>query len=122
MYEEEAIKATIEDFDVGSSNREHSSGPNGDRQNIVFVASEVAPWSKTGGLGDVMGSLPAALARRGHRVMVIAPRYGPYQDAIDTEVGNDTLPLPFLRFLVALSPLPLLISMGKLELRWETVL
>eukprot|EP00246_Nothoceros_aenigmaticus_P016311 TRINITY_DN731_c0_g1_i1.p1 TRINITY_DN731_c0_g1~~TRINITY_DN731_c0_g1_i1.p1 ORF type:complete len:498 (+),score=77.34 TRINITY_DN731_c0_g1_i1:225-1718(+) len=43
--------------------------------NIVFVASEVAPYSKTGGLGDVCGSLPLALAARGHRVMVISPRY-----------------------------------------------
>ncbi|KAK9790564.1 hypothetical protein WJX73_007353 [Symbiochloris irregularis] len=42
---------------------------------IVFVSSEVAPWSKTGGLGDVMGSLPVAMARRGHRVMVVTPRY-----------------------------------------------
>jgi hypothetical protein len=88
--EEESVKVGIEGFDVGSADREHSSGPNGDRQNIVFVASEVAPWSKTGGLGDVMGSLPAALAHRGHRVMVIAPRYGPYVDAVDTEAR----PLP----------------------------
>jgi len=42
---------------------------------IVFVSAEVAPWSKTGGLGDVIGSLPIALAKRGHRVMVVAPRY-----------------------------------------------
>ncbi len=43
-------------------------------RDVVFVSSEVAPWSKTGGLGDVVGSLPMALARRGHRVMVISPR------------------------------------------------
>lgn len=53
---------------------------------IVFVTSEVAPWSKTGGLADVCSSLPKALAARGHRVAVIAPRYGQYPDAIDTGV------------------------------------
>jgi starch synthase len=43
---------------------------------ILFVASEVAPWSKTGGLGDVAGALPRALAARGHGVSVVTPRYG----------------------------------------------
>ncbi len=43
---------------------------------ILFVASEVAPYSKTGGLGDVAGALPAALAERGHQVAVVTPRYG----------------------------------------------
>jgi starch synthase len=57
-------------------------------RNLVFVTSEVAPWSKTGGLGDVMGSLPAALAARGHRVMVVAPRYAEYPEAKDTGVRH----------------------------------
>ncbi len=43
---------------------------------ILFAASEVAPLSKTGGLGDVAGALPAALASRGHAVAVVSPRYG----------------------------------------------
>ncbi|CAA7402504.1 unnamed protein product [Spirodela intermedia] len=47
----------------------------GIRLNIVFVTAEAAPYSKTGGLGDVCGSLPIALADRGHRVMVVSPRY-----------------------------------------------
>ncbi|CAJ1974406.1 unnamed protein product [Sphenostylis stenocarpa] len=43
--------------------------------NICFVTAEAAPYSKTGGLADVCGSLPIALAARGHRVMVVTPRY-----------------------------------------------
>jgi len=43
---------------------------------VLFVSSEVAPWSKTGGLGDVAGALPRALASRGHTVSVVTPRYG----------------------------------------------
>jgi starch synthase len=42
---------------------------------LLFVSSEVAPWSKTGGLGDVAGALPRALAARGHAVSVVSPRY-----------------------------------------------
>ncbi|KAG2432682.1 hypothetical protein HYH02_006667 [Chlamydomonas schloesseri] len=53
-------------------------------RNIMFVTSEVAPWSKTGGLADVLGSLPFALAERGHRVMVVSPRYAPYDGPKDT--------------------------------------
>ncbi len=43
--------------------------------NILFASSEVAPFSKTGGLGDVAGALPSALAHRGHNVQVITPLY-----------------------------------------------
>ncbi|KAL8550850.1 hypothetical protein ACS0TY_000073 [Phlomoides rotata] len=43
--------------------------------NVIFATAEAAPYSKTGGLGDVCGSLPIALAKRGHRVMVVSPRY-----------------------------------------------
>ncbi|XP_016454076.2 granule-bound starch synthase 2, chloroplastic/amyloplastic [Nicotiana tabacum] len=54
--------------------------------NVILVAAECAPWSKTGGLGDVAGALPKALARRGHRVMVVAPRYGNYAEPQDSGV------------------------------------
>eukprot|EP00899_Mesostigma_viride_P023902 jgi/Mesvir1/4697/Mv21592-RA.1 len=53
---------------------------------IIFVSMEVAPWSKTGGLGDVVGALPLALAARGNRVATISPRYDKYPDIKDTEV------------------------------------
>lgn len=45
------------------------------RMNVCFVASEVAPFAKTGGLADVAGALPAALHRRGHDVRVFMPLY-----------------------------------------------
>lgn len=54
--------------------------------NIILIAAECAPWSKTGGLGDVAGALPKALAKRGHRVMVVAPRYENYAELQDTGV------------------------------------
>ena len=42
---------------------------------IVFVASEVAPFSKTGGLADVVGALPKRVRELGHEVLVISPLY-----------------------------------------------
>jgi starch synthase len=42
---------------------------------ILMVASEAAPFAKTGGLADVLGALPAALAERGEQVAVVLPAY-----------------------------------------------
>lgn len=58
----------------------------GSGMNVIFVGAEVAPWSKTGGLGDVLGGLPPAMAVNGHRVMTISPRYDQYKDGWDTSV------------------------------------
>ncbi len=43
--------------------------------NIVVAASEMVPFAKTGGLGDVLGALPHSLARQGHRVKMFLPHY-----------------------------------------------
>lgn len=45
------------------------------RLKVLFVVSECVPFAKTGGLGDVAGALPIALAARGHDVRVVLPRY-----------------------------------------------
>ncbi len=51
---------------------------------VLFLASEVAPWSKTGGLGDVCGALPQALqAEHGVQVGVFTPLYDPVRAVLD---------------------------------------
>ena len=58
---------------------------------ILMVASEAVPFAKTGGLGDVVGALPLALARLGHEVTLVLPRYRGV--AGGTTSGRDTVPL-----------------------------
>ena len=57
---------------------------------ILFVSSEVAPFSKSGGLGDVSGALPDALAALGHEVDVLTPHYGgpKFRDAADVAIHH----------------------------------
>lgn len=89
--EKETLKAGPSDEPVAAGSASSMNdptpplaGPN--VMNVIIVAAECAPWSKTGGLGDVAGALPKALARRGHRVMVVAPRYGSYPEAWETGI------------------------------------
>ena len=61
---------------------------------IAFVASEGVPFSKTGGLADVVGALPKALAALGHQVSVFLPRYRQTKLA-DPETVVRSITVPF---------------------------
>ncbi|MFN2222879.1 MAG: glycogen synthase, partial [Candidatus Promineifilaceae bacterium] len=50
---------------------------------ILFLSAEVSPFAKTGGLGDVAGSLPKALQRLGHDVRVVMPAYQPIENSLN---------------------------------------
>ena len=70
---------------------------------VLFLSSEVAPFSKTGGLADVAGALPAALAAEGHDVLVVTPLYRQVTDRGNAiEGGAFTLRFPFGEVPVAL--------------------
>ena len=62
---------------------------------VLIVASEMVPFAKTGGLADVAGALPVALARLGHQVSVIMPRYPTIERAVRSlEKVQDHLAIP----------------------------
>jgi starch synthase len=61
---------------------------------IAFAASECVPFSKTGGLADVVGALPKALADIGHRVTVYLPRYRQTKLA-KSDVAIPSITVPF---------------------------
>ena len=62
---------------------------------VVFVGSEMTPFAKTGGLGDVLGSLPKEIARLGHRVSVFLPKYRKItQEQFALELVLDAVHIP----------------------------
>ena len=58
------------------------------KMQIVFASAECAPFVKTGGLGDVAGSLPAALVRAGAEVIVMVPKYATIQDEYKAQMEH----------------------------------
>ncbi|MES2308809.1 MAG: glycogen synthase GlgA [Verrucomicrobiota bacterium] len=57
--------------------------------NIVFIASEMAPYAKTGGLADVLCALPPAIKERGHAVSVILPFYRSVAEHLKSRILTD---------------------------------
>ena len=73
---------------------------------VLFATSEMAPWVKTGGLGDVAAALPVALRQAGHDVRVLLPFYPALQQAFPEAAEMAVLPalapsLPASRLLAA---------------------
>lgn len=58
------------------------------KMQIVFASAECAPFVKTGGLGDVAGSLPAALMRAGAEVIVMVPKYATIKDEYEAQMEH----------------------------------
>lgn len=58
------------------------------KMQIVFASAECAPFVKTGGLGDVAGSLPAALVRAGAEVIVVVPKYATIKDEYKAQMEH----------------------------------
>lgn len=58
------------------------------KMQIVFASAECAPFVKTGGLGDVAGSLPAALVRAGAEVIVMVPKYATIKDEYKAQMEH----------------------------------
>lgn len=80
------------------------------KMQIVFASAECAPFVKTGGLGDVAGSLPAALVRAGAEVIVMVPKYATIKDEYKAQMEH------FSEFYVSLGWRNEYCGLEKLEL------
>ena len=87
---------------------------------VLFVASEATPFAKTGGLADVAGALPGALARLGCEVTVVMPAYEEVfarQNLADTGIAFE-VPLGALAIPARISAGSLPAAAGSPQPRW----
>ena len=92
-------------FEEMRSRSEYASVEN--PEHIVFLTAEAVPYVKVGGLADVAGALPAALAEQGSRVTILLPAYRsisrekhgvrPYREGLSTWLGSRRVPFNLLR-------------------------
>ena len=81
---------------------DQQSGSSAGVLDILMVTPEARPFAKTGGLADVCGALPLALARLGHRVTIVLPRYrgtqtdGTPGQPVDVPLGDHKYPVTFI--------------------------
>ena len=61
--------------------------------NVLMASSEVFPFSKTGGLADMVGSMAKTLARLGHRVGVVSPLYLDVRESFPDLTPIESIPL-----------------------------
>jgi starch synthase len=89
---------------AAAKSRRSPDGAKADRPDlhILMVTPEARPFAKTGGLADVCGALPQALARLGHDVTIVLPRYrgvdisGAQGSAVDVPFGPNRYPVQFV--------------------------
>jgi starch synthase len=74
---------------------------------VLMVTSEAEPFAKTGGLADVLGALPPALARRGEEVAVVMPKYGMVRPPDAVRIWHE-MPL-------AVGPRPFTVAIDQVE-------
>jgi hypothetical protein len=86
----------------GASTVSTLSTSSNDSLDILMITPEARPFAKTGGLADVCGALPLALARLGHRVTIVLPKYRGAQTAgadgrpADVPFGLHSYPVRFI--------------------------
>ena len=102
-----APKAAKRAYGTPGARRSVGSPPDAPALDVLFITSEMRPFARTGGLSDVSAALPRALARLGHHVTVVLPKYRGAETgaapawAADIPFGLHAYPVHFVEVAVA---------------------